>query len=88
MTARLIMLLAVTGLLAACNTGESVFEWDEETAAIIAEREAAAEAAEAEAEGEGGADAAPVMDAAVGLVVPMAILRDSGELELGDLSVA
>ncbi len=86
MLARLASLMFVASVLAACNTGESVFEWDEETTAIMAEREAAAE--QSEMDDDEDADSAPALDADVGLVVPMAILRDSGELGAGDLAVA
>jgi hypothetical protein len=39
---RWMMPLAIAGLLVACNTGDSIFEWDEETAAMLAAQEAEA----------------------------------------------
>lgn len=80
MTARFLSLASAVFLLTACNSGDSFLEWDEETAAMLAAQEAAAEQ---EAAGQSGAAA----DGDVGLVMPLAILRDSGELEFGELAV-
>lgn len=86
MTARFLSLVSAAFLLAACNSGDSFLEWDEETAAMLAAQEAAAEAAEnPDAE---GADEPPTLDAGVGLVMTLAIMRDSGELEMGELAIA
>ena len=42
---RILGVALLAGLLAACNSGDSFLEWDEETAARLAAEEAAAEAA-------------------------------------------
>jgi hypothetical protein len=86
MTARFLSLASAVFLLTACNSGDSFLEWDEETAAMLAAQEAAAEAAEnPDVE---GADEPPKLDAGVGLVMSLAILRDGGEPETGELAVA
>lgn len=41
MTARFLSLVSAAFLLAACNSGDNLLEWDEETAAMLAAQEAA-----------------------------------------------
>ena len=72
---RLLGVALLAGLLAACNSGDSFLEWDEETAARLAAEEAAAEAAaergrmtdeeilaQAQADAEGGAVTVPAAE--------------------------
>lgn len=76
--------LALAGLLTACNTGDSVFEWDEETAAMLAAQEAEAEAAEGSAEAEAAAaDMGAVPEGAV--ETPLLLLAVDGTMIQGTL---
>jgi len=84
MAFRLVVLVAALAL-ASCNTGESVFEWDEETQAIMDARAAEEEAREAGEDGESAS--AMAAEDGEALTLPLALLRDSGEMSLGELAV-
>lgn len=95
---RLTVLALLTGLLAACNTGDSFLEWDAETQAMLDAQEAQAEAARnqgtltdeeilAQANGESGAaaqsTAAPA--AVAGPQIPLVLLDAQGGTQRGML---
>lgn len=91
---RLTALALLTGLLAACNTGDSFLEWDPETQAMLDAQAAAAEQDAmteeeilAQAQGQsGGADAsATTVPAARGLQSPLALLDAEGTMLRGAL---
>lgn len=91
---RLTALALLTGLLAACNTGDSFLEWDPETQAMLDAQQAAAEQdamtdeeilAQAHAqEGAGAANApAATVPSAQGLQSPLALLDAEGAMLQG-----
>ena len=95
---RLTALALLTGLLAACNSGDSFLEWDPETQAILDAQAAEAEAAEARgqmtdeeilAQAEAGTmaepDAAPAAAPAGGLQAPLVLLDAQGGIMQGML---
>lgn len=83
--------LALIGLLAACNTGESFLEWDPETQAMLDAQAAEAEAAaggDVVAEGEEGEMAAAAVPAAMpegATQTPIVIVSDGGSVSDGVL---
>ena len=96
---RLTALALLTGLLAACNSGDSFLEWDPETQAMLDAQEAQAEAAKnqgqmtdeeilAQAEAGATVEAAPAAPAAApagAMQVPLALLDAGGVMMQGVL---
>lgn len=81
--------LALIGLLAACNTGDSFLEWDAETQAMLdaqaAEAEAAAAGGQAVEGGEGAAEAVPAAMPEGATQTPIVIVSDNGSVSDGVL---
>ncbi len=95
---RITALVLLTGLLAACNSGDSFLEWDPETQAMLDAQAAQAEAAQAReqmtdeeilAQAEAGTmaepAAAPAAAPAGGMQVPLVLLDTQGSLVEGVL---
>jgi len=92
---RLLVPLALAGLLAACNTGESFLEWDPETQAMLDQQAAEAEAAAgtttaagaegAEGEAGGEAMAAPAAMPEGATQTPIVIVAADGAPSEGTL---